>query len=115
MLKDGEKTIKYFYMKANQRRHKKEFLVLKTRGGNWCDKTDDIVSMMERYFDTIFSSSLLDAKMLGHVIDAVHPRINSKMQEMLSTPYRSKEIQQVVFDMGLTKAPCLNGFHAMFY
>ena len=47
------------------------------------------------------------------IVDLVEPKISPEMLVILDSPFSSSEVKRAVFDIGSTKSPELNGFHAV--
>ena len=65
------------------------------------------------YFESMFTAG--DNVSVEECLDAVQHKVDPNMQEILSSEYSAEEIKAVVFQMGPTKAPGLDGMNAFFY
>lgn len=59
------------------------------------------------YFENIFNSSTCDR--MEECLNSVPHRMTSDMQHVLYSEYNADEIKMVLFQMGPTKAPRLDG------
>ncbi|KAL9671045.1 hypothetical protein QQ045_008608 [Rhodiola kirilowii] len=89
---------------------------LQNTDGSWITQEDQIGELIKEYFTDIFSTSkdpLQNEQEFTY--NNVQRKITSEMAGKLCEPVTELEIQSVVFQMAPTKAPGLDGFHAMFY
>lgn len=56
-LSDGNRNIKYFYIKASARKSKSFIQRIKDESGQWVSKKEEIAKVVEDYFCNIFKSS----------------------------------------------------------
>lgn len=52
---------------------------------------------------------------MDECLNTVQHKMTEDMQEVLSSEYCAEEIKVVLFQMGPTKAPGLDGMNALFY
>jgi hypothetical protein len=62
-----------------------------------------------------FSILLLDTNNNQRVLDSLHPRVTTAMNEALLAPFSAVEVKKALFDIGDLKAPGHDGLHAIFY
>ncbi|KAK1586423.1 hypothetical protein Q3G72_002410 [Acer saccharum] len=54
-------------------------------------------------------------RLLGSILEGIHPRLSPRWCAFLDSTFTGAEVRTAVFEMGATKAPCSDGFPALFY
>ena len=57
-MRNGDRNTAYFHRKASNRRKKNGILPIKDELGNWKYEDEEILAVLEEYFETIFQSTL---------------------------------------------------------
>ncbi|XP_048498167.1 uncharacterized protein LOC125496683 [Beta vulgaris subsp. vulgaris] len=74
-VKDGDRNTAYFHHKASQRKKRNYIHGLKDRDGVWQTEEENIEREVDRYFDTIFTSSGPSRDNLQEVVKHVRPSV----------------------------------------
>ena len=112
-LKLGDKNKKYFHSKASQQRRRNFIQGVQNSRGVWVDRIEDVAEVAVQYFENLFSSGTCDR--VEDCLNAVKHRLSSDMLNILSEEFSADEVKTVLFQIGPTKAPGLNGMNALFY
>ena len=77
------------------------------------EEVDEVADVASDYFMNIFKEGACDR--MEECLDTVNHKITDDMLEVLTRPYSSEEVKAALFQMGLIKAPRLDGMNALFY
>lgn len=103
-LKWGDRNIKWFHNKANQRRKRNEIVRIRDDGGIWEEDMDKIGSIASNYFKNMFSSFSPDKDCINQVLEGVNLAIQEKDNRMLTRPFTKADIEAALKTMNPTKA-----------
>ncbi|KAK3228272.1 hypothetical protein Dsin_008134 [Dipteronia sinensis] len=85
-LQTGDRNSKFFHLKASARKKKNTITSLLDTNGRPQKATDSVKS-----------------------------QLNEDQREALNSVFSAEEVREAIFSLSLTKAPCLNGFQAIFF
>lgn len=111
----GDKNTKYFHTKALTRRKKNEILKLKSSNGVFVENEENILAILENHFSNVFRSILPSTEFLEEASQYVDSKLRLEDMKIINRPFTAEEIYKALCDMGPTKAPGPDGFHAIFY
>ncbi|KAK6121388.1 hypothetical protein DH2020_044870 [Rehmannia glutinosa] len=83
--------------------------------GVWITDEKLIAEEIEKYFNSIFSTSSPLPQDMEQIISAVRTRIPADFAEDLERPFTSDEVKKAIFSMGPLKAPGPDGFQPIFF
>lgn len=112
-LKDGDKNTKYFYHKASSRMKRNSIRGLNDDNGNWKTSKSDVERLVVAYFRSIFASSSPSG--FPEALEGIDVVLNEEMNQLLNMEPTLEEIRFALFQMHPTKAPGIDGFHALFF
>ena len=112
-LKHGDNNTKFFHSKVTQRHRRNHIKGIKNSQEHWEKEVEDIAKVAIDYFDNLFSAGSCDQ--MEECLDIVLVKVTPEMQNFLSCDFTAEEIKTMVFQMGPTKAPGLNGVNALSY
>lgn len=112
-LKDGDKNSRYFHHKASSRRRRNMIKGLNDADGNWKTSCTDIERLITAYYESLFSTSSPSGFM--EALEGLGVVVTEEMNDSLDKEPTHEEIHAAVLQMHPTKAPCTDGFHALFY
>lgn len=87
--------------------------MLKNNQGEWVDNPDDLKTLVQDHFSSIYSS--LGQRDFSDVLDCIQPVVNSSMSLHLEAPVTQIEIDKAVKHMGAHKASRVDGFPGIFF
>ncbi|XP_060961202.1 uncharacterized protein LOC133031689 [Cannabis sativa] len=111
----SDRNTKYFHNKATGRKKKNAIVEMMTEDGRKLSLEEDIVSEIERYFGTVFSSASPSVQQVENGITHIEGRVSSEECEILVAPFTNDDVLCAVRAIGATKAPGPDGFHAIFF
>jgi hypothetical protein len=80
-LKDGDQNTRFFYRRASHRRRRNRIVGLRDNATAWEEDKDEVVSILLRYYETIFKSSQptqID-EVVAHVPQVVSQSMNDSL------------------------------------
>ena len=112
-LRDGDQNTKYFHHKANSRRKCNWIHGLEDAHGVWQTSKVDIERLVISYFENIFATSSPFG--FPEALEGINCVVTDDMNIVLDEEPTSKEVREALFQMHPTKAPGIDGFHALFF
>lgn len=112
-LADGDKNSTFFHKKATHRKKRNTIKSIKDECGNQITKHEDIVEIVRDYFVQIFSKEA--EGYITTVVDILEHKVTAEMNEMLTKPYTTEEVQKVIKQMHPSKSPGPDGMTPLFY
>ena len=110
---DGDKNSKHFHHKACSRRCRNLIKGLNDENGCWKTSKSDIERLITAYYESLFSTSSPSG--FDNAVDGLGAIVTADMNDFLDTEPTTEEIRSATFQMHRTKAPGIDGFHALFY
>lgn len=114
-LKWGDRNTKWFHKRATLRCQRNSIHGVNDSQGQWCEKTEVVDAVFVDYFSNLFKSSTPEVGAIKGVTDCIPVSVTPEMVDYLESPYTEDEVQKALFQMFPTKAPCPDGFPALFY
>jgi hypothetical protein len=111
-LLHGDRNTSFFHNAATARKKRNQLKRLLDDTGVW-KEGDQLHNHVVDYFSHLYTSE--DTNNNQHVLDSVHPRVTTAMNEALLAPFSAVEVKKALFDIGDLKAPGPDGLHAIFY
>lgn len=112
-LRDGDKNTSYFHHKANQRKQRNTIKKLKDGDGNWCDDERGMATIVSEYFSNMFSTS--SPTNMTEALMGTERQVGEEANAALLAIPTTEEVHCALFQMHPTKAPGIDGMHAIFY
>ena len=112
-LTAGDKNTRFFHLRASQRRKKNKITSLKRPDGQVTEDAQEMGSLATNFYKSLFGSEGVSD--MERVLQNVPIKVTPEMNDMLLTPFDSKEVKEVLFQMFPTKAPGPDGFPAHFF
>ncbi|KAK3223533.1 hypothetical protein Dsin_010558 [Dipteronia sinensis] len=114
-LEAGDRNSKFFHAKATAR--KKKNLIERLVDGNGCVHTSEagLAWVIQDYFSIMFQSSTPSDYDILQASAGIKSRLSDVTRGELGVAFTAEEVRLAVFDLGPTKAPGPDGFHALFF
>ncbi|PON66242.1 hypothetical protein PanWU01x14_111080 [Parasponia andersonii] len=104
-LKWGDHNTRFFHCKASQRKSRNKIRGLIDNNGIWRDEKREIEAVVVDYFQTIFTTEVVEPQEQHAVLDSVEPIITNDVNEALVKEFSASELAQALHQMHPTKAP----------
>ncbi|PON49259.1 hypothetical protein PanWU01x14_231340 [Parasponia andersonii] len=101
-------------MKASMWRTKNRIIGIEDNMGNWQEEERLTTSAIESYFTDIFTTCCPSTSAMAKVTNTVRVKLDESTKRSLDLPFTKTEILEALAEMGATKAPSPDGFHAVF-
>ena len=112
-LLHGDRNTSFFHKAATTCKKRNCIKRLLDETCVWREDMDEINSIITGYFGNLFTSQVNVPN--RNVLDHVHTRVTTDMNERLMAPYSAEEVKKALFYIGYLKAPGPDGLHAIFY
>lgn len=112
-LNQGDKNMKFFHGKAEQRRNTNKISKLKDGNGHWWKGTYHCEQILLSFFFDLFKSSNLAT--VESVFEVVKDRLSSKNVLHCEEDFKVEEIREAFFQMHPLKAPEPDGLPCLFF
>ena len=112
-LLHGDRNTSFFHKAATTCKKRNCIKRLLDDTGVWREGMDEINSIITGYFSNLFTSQVNVPN--RNVLDHVHTRVTTDMNERLMAPYTAEEVKKALFSIGDLKALGPDGLHAIFY
>ncbi|XP_062100654.1 uncharacterized protein LOC133806581 [Humulus lupulus] len=76
---------------------------------------DNLVGVFQDYFQSIFESGSPTYADMDPVLNAIVPKVTSRMNDQLTRPYTGEDVRKALFQMNPSKSPGKDGMSAGFY
>ncbi|XP_060959448.1 uncharacterized protein LOC133030655 [Cannabis sativa] len=114
-LKSGDSNTKFFHQKANTRNNTNRIKELLDDQGVLHTTQQGIGSIVENYFQNIFSTAGFDAEAVQYVLNKVPCTISDEINSLLLVPYTREDVFNALSSMSDDSSPGLDGMSVMFY
>ena len=112
-LRDGDRNTVMFQAKSQARAKRNKITSLKKADGGLATKPEDIEVVATEYYKQLFSvQEQLEPDL---VVEHVPARVTEAMNDQLTRPYTTDEVERALRLMKPNKAPGPDGFTAGFY
>ncbi|KAH1129231.1 hypothetical protein J1N35_000609 [Gossypium stocksii] len=112
-LREGDRNIRYFHVRATSRQKKNRIEKLKDSSGNWVYKVDDFCKVAVDYFQYLFK---FDAPTNGDFnMNHIQHCITQEINNSLRRDFTEGEILEVFKKMDPKKAPGIAGLSGSFF
>lgn len=81
----------------------------------WVTEIREVLEVIERNFSSISQFTNPATSVVDRVTKMVSHRLDGELLAFLETDFTLEEVTKAIFQIGPTKAPGLDGFHAFFY
>jgi hypothetical protein len=112
-LQSGDRNTKYFHCQATYRKRRNYIHGIRDQFGVWQNRDDDVEHTIVEYYKNLFTTSQpgeFDEILLG--VDRV---VTADMNLQLDAEFTAAEVEHALNQMGLLKAPGLDGMAPIFY
>ena len=103
----------FFHKKTIQRRRVNKVVTIQDDARSWLQDEDEIRTYAVSFFANLYSKEEREYRVYPASND--FPRMTSDMLSTIMQPVNDEEIMRTVFSMHPTKAPGVDGLHAIFY
>ncbi|XP_062104157.1 uncharacterized protein LOC133815319 [Humulus lupulus] len=76
---------------------------------------DNLAGVYQDYFQSIFESGSPTCADMDPVLNAIVPKVTSRMNDQLTRPYTSEDVRKALFQMSPSKSPSKDGMSTGFY
>ena len=112
-LKEGDKNMRYFHCRANQRNKRNYIVGLEDDAGAWWENEGQMGGLIEDYFKSLFSTSHPSG--FDDILSGIQPAISDEMNDVLTHEFIAEEIQHTLKQMAPTTTSGPDGMLPIFY
>lgn len=112
-IKSGDRNTKFYHAATKVRKATSKIHCLRNDHGDWVDKEDNLASMVQNHFQSMFKDDKSMPKVSN--ISNGFPFSANIFEYSFCREVTKEEIKKALFDMEPFKAPGPDGFHASFY
>jgi hypothetical protein len=112
-LAAGDKSTRFFHLRASQRRKKNRITKLTTPSGQVTSDEVEMKNMTTAFYKNLYTSE--ETIGMEGVLDTVPTKVTPRMNDSLLAPFTESEVKEPMFQMFPTKALGLDGFPAHFF
>jgi hypothetical protein len=112
-LAPGDRNMRFFHLRASQRRNKNRISKLKKPDGQFMENVEEMGAMATEIYKLLYSTE--GTFCMDRVLDMVLAKVIATMNDNLMAPFAKEEIKNDLFQKNLTKALGLDGLPAHFF
>lgn len=112
-LKLGDRNTGYFHAITKSRKRANAFSVIEDEHGLMVHKEEEIVQVIDAYFEKIFTTS--PGERSATVRQALRPIVSTEDNTMLTAIPSAAKVREAAFSINAEKAPGPDGFSAAFF
>ncbi|XP_074300279.1 uncharacterized protein LOC141631518 [Silene latifolia] len=112
-LMEGDKSTRFFHLKASNRKRRNHIARLKDEGGLWVIDEEAKRKLAMTYFDNLFASS--NPSRMEEALSCIVPCVTDEIKSELLKPFTKEEVTNALNQMKPCKAPGPDGLNANFF
>ncbi|KAL7087295.1 hypothetical protein ACP275_13G059600 [Erythranthe tilingii] len=93
-MREGDKSTKFFHVRASSREKKNTIIGFQNAAGQWCEEDGELESNVLEYFRGIFKSDNPTDVELNEVLTAIVPRVGHNINVELTSEFTQIEVQE---------------------
>uniref|UniRef100_A0A803Q906 Reverse transcriptase domain-containing protein n=1 Tax=Cannabis sativa TaxID=3483 RepID=A0A803Q906_CANSA len=114
-LQSGDQNTKFFHAHASSRKAGNKISSLMDCNGNKITSKAGMTTIIQDYFNDLFSASAIDLQALDLVTATIPTTINAEINDSLTQPFTVADVTNALKTMSPDKSPGSDGMSAMFY
>ena len=114
MIRDGDRTTKYYHTSTITRRRFNKIEALKNSKDEWCYDAAQVQGIVVDSFKKLFTD-IIGGDSRTQALPGMVPSSTEDKQQKLSADFSSHGVSTALRSMGSLKAPGPDGFHALFF
>ena len=112
-LKEGDSNTRFFHYRATQRNRYNFIEGLENDAGVWVDDEQQMGSVLEQYFNSLFTSS--NPSGFEEILDGIQPAMTNEAASYLVRDFQAEEVRLALKQMAPLIAPDPDGMSPIFY